>query len=139
MTPDQLFSLAGALVLPQWLLFAIAPRWRWSQWLARHPVIPILLSLLYLALVISHFREAKGDFKSLDGVASLFQNRYALLAGWVHYLAFDLLIGGWETLQSVERNIPQWLLIPCLLLTFMLGPIGFLLFFAIRSRYPCPQ
>jgi len=30
-------------------------------------------------------------------VAQLFENRWLLLAGWVHYLAFDLFIGAWET------------------------------------------
>jgi hypothetical protein len=138
MSPDQLFSLASILVVPQWLLLAVAPRWRWTQRLARAAIFPLALSALYLVLIVLHFRDGQGSFNSLDGVAALFQNRYALLAGWIHYLAFDLLVGSWETLQAVRRGIPQWLLVPCLLLTFMLGPIGFLAFFALRTRYPDP-
>ena len=56
-----------------------------------------------------------------------------LLAGWIHYLAFDLFIGGWETRDAVRNGIPHLLVIPCLLLTFMLGPIGLLAYFALRS------
>jgi hypothetical protein len=54
------------------------------------------------------------------------------LAGWIHYLAFDLLVGIWEVRDSHERGVPHWLVIPCLFFTFMLGPIGFLLYCAVR-------
>ena len=72
-------------------------------------------------------------FSSLDGVASLFANRWLLLAGWTHYLAFDLLVGVWEVHDSRDRRIPHLLVIPCLALTFMFGPAGWLLYQLIRK------
>jgi hypothetical protein len=52
----------------------------------------------------------------------------------MHYLAFDLLIGVWQTGRAVQRGIARWILIPCLLLTFMFGPVGWLLF-VIADRF----
>jgi hypothetical protein len=77
--------------------------------------------------------RASGNFSTLAGVSALFANPWLLLAGWLHYLAFDLLIGTWEARDSVARGVPRWLLIPCLFLTLMFGPMGWLLYMAIRT------
>lgn len=73
------------------------------------------------------------DFGSLSTVMTLFTEENALLAGWVHYLAFDLLVGMWILNQNKALGIHQLLIGPCLFLTFMFGPIGFLLFMTIRT------
>jgi hypothetical protein len=82
--------------------------------------------------VTTTFPGAEGSFSTLAGVAMLFSNPWILLAGWVHYLAFDLLIGTWEARDARERRVPHWLLIPCLFLTFMFGPVGWLLYMGVR-------
>jgi hypothetical protein len=76
-------------------------------------------------------RGAEGGFSTLSGVASLFANPWLLLAGWVHYLAFDLLVGTWEARDARERGLPHLLLVPCLVLTFLLGPAGWLLYMTV--------
>jgi hypothetical protein len=55
------------------------------------------------------------------------------MLGWTHYLAFDLFIGSWEIEDAGKRGIPHWLMVPILLLTFMLGPIGLLTYFIVRT------
>jgi hypothetical protein len=65
-------------------------------------------------------------------VAALFENHWLLLAGWVHYLAFDLFIGSWEVRDAAKNGIAHWMVIPCLVLTFLFGPIGLLLYFLLR-------
>jgi hypothetical protein len=69
-------------------------------------------------------------------VRTLFENPWGLLAGWTHYLAFDLFIGGWEVRDAQRRGIPHLLVVPALVLTFLLGPGGLLLYLAIRSFVP---
>ena len=73
------------------------------------------------------------DFGSLASVMALFTEENAVLAGWVHYLAFDLLIGMWMIKQNEKIGIHQILMAPCLFATFMLGPVGFLLFMSMRT------
>jgi hypothetical protein len=120
------------LVLPGWLLLVLAPRWKWSARIIAGALIPLLLALIYLYLVVAHFGESEGGFGTLAEVTKLFQNPYALLAGWIHYLAFDLFIGSWEVRDAQRLGIHHLLVVPCLALTFLLGPIGLLLYFALR-------
>jgi ABA DEFICIENT 4-like len=66
-------------------------------------------------------------------VRLLFQDDYLLLAGWIHYLAFDLFIGGWEARDAKRLGLPHLLLVPCLVLTFLFGPVGLLAYFTLRA------
>jgi hypothetical protein len=70
---------------------------------------------------------------SLDGVVALFQSRGMVVAGWLHYLAFDLFVGIWITLDARVHNFRHWWIVPSLLLTFMLGPAGLLTYYLLRS------
>jgi hypothetical protein len=129
---EQLFSMAGLLAMAGWLLLVILPRHSIVQ-LVAGVVIPLVLSVGYLMLIVLHFRGAEGGFGSLADVAALFQKPELLLAGWIHYLAFDLFIGAWETRDAQRSGLPHLVVIPCLVMTFMLGPIGLLFYFAIRT------
>jgi hypothetical protein len=133
MTPELLFSITNSIAPVGWLLLIIAPRWRWTKLIVVSGLLSLLLAFVYLTLIAMYFNESDGNFNSLQGVMKLFDHPYVVVAGWIHYLAFDLFIGGWELNDSQKNNIPHALLIPCLLLTFLFGPIGLLLYFAIRS------
>jgi len=124
--------MAGFLAMAGWILLLILPRHRIAQRVAGITV-PLILSVGYLILNARHFRGAEGGFGSLADVAMLFQKRELLLAGWIHYLAFDLFIGAWETRDAQRNGLPHLVVIPCLVMTFLLGPIGLLFYFAIRT------
>ena len=115
-----------------WLLLILFPRHRIAL-LVAGVGIPLTISVLYLVLIALYFPSSKGGFGSLADVNALFSNQALLLAGWVHYLAFDLFIGAWEMRDAQTHHVPHLLLIPCLILTFMLGPIGLLTYFALRT------
>ena len=132
MNVEQIFSMAGILAMLGWLLLVILPRQPIAQRIAGI-VLPLVLSAVYLVLIAQHFQGAEGGFGSLADVAALFKKPELLLAGWIHYLAFDLFIGAWEIRDSHRHGIPHLVMIPCLLMTFMLGPIGLLFYFAIRT------
>jgi hypothetical protein len=121
------------LVLPGWLLLVFLPRWKWGARLVCPVVIPLLLALVYLWLVATTFGRTPGGFGSLAEVSLLFQNPRALLAGWIHYLAFDLFIGSWEVRDAQRTGVHHLLVVPCLVLTFLFGPVGLLLYFALRA------
>jgi hypothetical protein len=133
MSPEQIFSLCGMLVLPGWLLLVILPRWKWTARLVCPVVIPLVLACVYLWLVATTFGRTPGGFGSLAEVSQLFQNSRALLAGWIHYLAFDLFIGSWEVRDAQRVGVHHLLVVPCLVLTFIFGPVGLLLYFILRA------
>jgi hypothetical protein len=90
--------------------------------------MPTTIGVVYTFMIIGHWHEQTGGFGSLGQVRDLFQNPWLLPAGWVHYLAFDLLVGAWECADAEQRQIRHFLVISFLLLTFLIGPIGFLLY-----------
>ncbi|MGO4333453.1 ABA4-like family protein [Labrys sp. KB_33_2] len=132
-TLDNVFSWAGILALCGWIVLALSPlRPALAQAIAGR-IIPIALGLAYAALLLRFWGEAAGGFGSLSDVAALFGHRGLLLAGWLHYLAFDLLIGAWEVREAKRAGVPQLAVLPCLALTFLFGPVGFLTFLALRN------
>ncbi len=80
----------------------------------------------------TRFPGSEGGFGSLEEVALFFEDPYLLVAGWVHYLAFDLFIGAWEVRDARRLGLHHLIIIPCLLLTFLAGPTGLLLYFILR-------
>lgn len=128
---EHLFSAAGMVVLPCWILIAVAPGWKWSQRLATF-VAPLLIASVYIWLLLGHATPRGGGFGSLAQVAVLFSSPYALLAGWIHYLAFDLFTGAWEARDAARLGISGWVVWPCLVFTFLFGPAGLALYLLLR-------
>jgi hypothetical protein len=135
MTINELFQNLGPPVLVGWLLLLVAPRWTWTSRLILSGAWSLALSLVYLVLIARYMPGSNGGFGSLQEIRTLFSSDALLLAGWIHYLAFDLLIGAIEVRQANALGISQWLMIPVLLLTFLLGPIGLLAFFLLKSLH----
>lgn len=129
---DLLFSTANLLALSGWVVLALSPlspRWsdRISGW-----AIPLILSVGYTALILAFWSRATGGFDTLPNVMALFDQPQIALAGWVHYLAFDLFVGAWIARTARTERIAHLIVLPCLALTFLFGPAGFLTFSALR-------
>jgi hypothetical protein len=130
---ERLFSIASGLALPGWLLLMVVPSRRWTTELIVPFVIPLVLALMYLYLMATGLGQVQGDFQSLAGVRGLFTSDRLLLAGWIHYLAFDLFIGAWEVRDARRIGVPHLVVVPCLFFTFLAGPVGLALYFAMRA------
>lgn len=129
----QVFSVASSAAMLGWLVLILAPR--------RPVVIQALrlgligaLSLTYAVLIFVYFfRVEGGGFGSIEEVRALFMSDPVLVAGWIHYLAFDLFTGSWIAVEADKRGYNRLLQAPMLIATFMLGPIGLLLFYLTRA------
>jgi hypothetical protein len=132
MSAEALFSAANTLAIAGWLALLVAPRARLVNWTVSGLALPALLAALYVLLLALHAPGAEGGFGSLAGVAALFRNEGVLLAGWVHYLAFDLFLGAWMCRRGTAEGMNPWLTRLCLPPTFLAGPLGLLLFLALR-------
>lgn len=132
MTPDQVFQFCNTLSMFTWILLIVVPGWKWTSRL----VIGISVTLLaifytfYISQALTF--EDFGKFGSLEGLMSLFSDPIAVLAGWIHYLAFDLMVGWFIVFDAERKRIRHILIVPCLLLSFMMGPVGLLLYLTIR-------
>lgn len=132
MSPAQAFQFANNFVLPGWLLLIFLPKWRWTDKIITGIIVTIL-ALFYIYYIAQSFKPSTiKSFGSLEGVMQLFTNETAVLAGWIHYLAFDLMTGLFEIKNAQKYGINHLLIIPCLFFTFMFGPVGLILYFLIR-------
>ncbi|WP_372622897.1 ABA4-like family protein [Falsiroseomonas sp.] len=132
MPAETLFSVANLLAIVGWLALLVAPRARLANRTIAGLAIPALLAALYAVLLAIHAPGAEGGFGSLAEVAALFRTEGVLLAGWIHYLAFDLFIGAWICRRGAAEGMNPWLVRLCLPPTFLAGPIGLLLFLTLR-------
>ena len=132
MQAAEWFRIANTFVLPGWILLLAAPRWRWTQTITSR-ILPSVLGIGYVWILVSHWAESEGGFSTLAGVKQLFSNDWLLVGGWIHYLAFDLFVGSWESRDSLDRKIPLFLVAPCLFLTFLFGPAGLLCYLMLRK------
>ncbi|MGE5953684.1 MAG: ABA4-like family protein [Qipengyuania vulgaris] len=139
---DTAFSLANLLALVMWAALILLPRW------------PALLSaILYLGIgllclayalgligIVTGMLDAGGgqgpgmDFGSIEGVRSIFASDGGVTVGWIHYLAFDLFVGLWIARDADAKGFSRLVQAPILLATFMAGPLGLLVWLAIRER-----
>lgn len=136
---ETVFSIGGSLAMASWVALVFLRRWYIRVIPLVQLIAPVLLSIAYSVLIVMGLSESDGGYGSLAEVRELFTSDAALLAGWLHYLAFDLLVGTWEAKEAHRLNMPHWLLVPCLFLTFMFGPVGWLLFVIVRTRYNAAQ
>ena len=132
MNYELIFSITNSLALFSWIWLAIFP----FKPMTNKILIGVSVSLLALAYSILVFQTLQPSdfqkFQTLEGVVNLFSMPGAVLVGWIHYLAFDLMVGLFIANNAAKHGIGHLLIIPCFLFTFMLGPVGLLLYLIIR-------
>eukprot|EP01029_Cantina_marsupialis_P028473 TRINITY_DN776210_c0_g1_i1.p1 TRINITY_DN776210_c0_g1~~TRINITY_DN776210_c0_g1_i1.p1 ORF type:complete len:148 (-),score=14.49 TRINITY_DN776210_c0_g1_i1:200-643(-) len=126
------------LVIPAWICIICLPHWRLTRFVTMAP--PFLLSSLYCIVMIPEIYK-KGIWYFVDliqtkeGVSELFTNNQIALGGWIHYAIFGQLVGRWILFDAKAQGVPHWLVIPSLLLTLALGPVGWLSYVLIRGFF----
>jgi cbb3-type cytochrome oxidase subunit 1 len=133
MAPATIFQLCSTFVLIGWILLIFAPNRKMTQNIVLNGVV-LVLSFAYLLILIPTLSKFSSDsFSSLENVKALFQDDMAVALGWVHYLAFDLFVGAYIISKGKEIGMARWQYTLCLPFTFMLGPIGYLLFTILKQ------
>ena len=135
------FVAANLLALVMWAALILLPRWP-----------ALLAAVLYLGIGLLCLAYALGlvgiltgaldpvgggggaDFSTIEGVRSIFASDGGVTIGWIHYLAFDLFVGLWIARDADAKGFSRLLQAPILLATFLAGPLGLLVWLAIRER-----
>jgi hypothetical protein len=131
---ETAFALLNASVLPWWGAWLLVPRAGISRALASHAAIFVLLAGLYATLIVT--AVASGDLSldvgDFDGLRAGLSTPTGFLAGWVHFLCFDLFIGAWIVRESARLDLEPR---AYLLFALMLGPIGLGAFLLRRALH----
>jgi hypothetical protein len=128
----MLFSLVNTLALISWIVLIAGIRrdlvYR-GFWIVLVPV----LGCIYGGLILSFFTISGGGYGTLNEVKMLLSNDAVLLSGWVHYLLFDFFVGMYIAKCCDEDRVPFLVQTILLVLTFMFGPLGLLLYVCMRG------
>lgn len=132
MTLEQIYSACSLIAIAGWICLLVSPLAR-PRLILSARLCALALCVTYLTQMFTITEPTGGDFTTLAGVTRLFSAPGNVMLGWTHYLAFDLFIGSWEIEDAGREGLPHWAMVPILFLTFMLGPIGLLVYFIVRS------
>ena len=134
MSAESFFLMLNIIAGIGWLaLLILSPFWKFTDKFVIGIII-VLLAILYSFFNFGHIAEAGGpaSFMTFEGVLKVFSNPWLINAGWAHIMAFDLLAGVWIKNNAAKNGISYWIVIPVLLVTIMLAPLGFLIYQLIR-------
>lgn len=136
MSPEIIFKILNLSVVPAWALLVFLPRASLTRTIVHSGLYPLLLGAFYISVfayaLATGTMNGEGNFTSASGVSAIFQSPIGVLIGWSHYLVFDLFVGAWIARDSLRRGVPHLAAVPCMLLTFVFGPIGLFSYLLLR-------
>ncbi|MEQ1752826.1 MAG: ABA4-like family protein [Micropepsaceae bacterium] len=138
LTPATMYLVLNYGVLPFWALLIVLPHARLTEVLVHSALMPLVLGVTYAWLLANAIAGPTAlpegaSFATLDGLVKTFSSETVLVAGWAHYLVFDLFIGAWQARDAQRVGLHHLALAPCLVITLLVGPIGLLLYLMVRG------
>jgi TonB family protein len=134
MVTDTLFQICTLVAIALWLLLICAPRWRWTQRIVQSAIPFALLSLVYIWAQATDGEPPQGaGFTSLESITLLFSSERAMLAVWIHFIVVDLFVGAWMVRDARRNGIRHLWIVPSLIATFAVAPIGLASYLVIRA------
>lgn len=142
---DSIFGFTNIVALVAWALLLLGPRGPNTMAMILYLGVG-LLCLTYLALIVGFHLDWLDPNRLLGtpppnfldynvaGLRNLFMSDGGLVLGWTHYLAFDLFVGQWVAKDADHKGFSRIVQVPFLLLIFMVGPVGFLVWLIVRDR-----
>lgn len=130
---DALYGLTGMLIIVCWALLILHPD-RSSRWITVPKyAVPTLFGLIYAGIMMAGFFDSGGGYGSIAAVRALFAHDDILLAGWLHYLAYDFFIGVWIAERADRIGLSRQIQALILVVAFMFPPMGLVLFLTTRA------
>ena len=128
-------------IFPFWLMLIIIPNSKFTQIFVNSIVLPLILSAAYVYLIYQTILldESLLDvfklYLSLDNLYTVFATETFLLVFWIHFVALSLFLGSWVSRDAIRYNMPRRLVFVPLVLIYLTGPVGLVLYWMIRIFY----
>lgn len=145
MSWEWLFGFTNAIAVIGWAMLLFLPRGAKVQALVLYLGVG-LLCFAYLAMIVGMHagwidaaRPAGAPPPNIleyniAGLQNLFVSKGGLVIGWTHYLALDLFAGLWIAKDADNKGFSRLVQAPVLLLTFAAGPVGLVIWLAVREK-----
>lgn len=143
---QTLFEVTNAIALIGWALLILLPRREFVTFAVLYGAIGLLCAT-YVVLLVALLgnlvdpatvpgRDPQPAFDySVEGLLAMFNSHGAIVVGWTHYLALDLLAGLWIARDADRRGAGRLVQVPFLLATFLAGPAGVFGWLVARALY----
>lgn len=134
--PETFFQATNTLALLAWIVLVLLPGKRLVSGVLCAVVVPGVLALAYACVIawkLATDGPPPGDVMTLAGLREVFGDDWVFAAAWTHYLVFDMVVGAWIARDSVGLGMPWLLRTVSLALTFLAGPVGFLVHVVARG------
>jgi len=134
-TADSFFQATNTVALLAWIALVLLPARRFVSHVLAAILVPAALAVGYAAVIVWKMTQdgpPPADMMTLGGLKSMFADDWVFAAAWTHYLVFDMVVGAWIARDAVRLGIPWPLRTLALVLTFLLGPVGFLVHLLTR-------
>ena len=141
LTFENIYLWTNFGVLPFWLMLIIIPNSKVTQILINSIILPLILSVAYVYVFYQAIlldEPLFGIFKlylSLDDLYTVFATENFLLIFWIHFLALNLFLGSWVSRDAVKYNMTRGLVFVPLVLIYLTGPLGLVLYWIFRIFY----
>ncbi len=134
--PETFFNATNTVALVAWIALVAFPGRKFVSGVLCAIVVPSLLAAAYAGVIgwkLATLGPPPGDVMTLAGLRNLFRDDWVFAAAWTHYLVFDMVVGAWIARDSIRLGIPWSLRTLALVLTFLAGPVGYLVHVIARG------
>ena len=141
LTFENIYLWANFGVLPFWLLLIIIPNSKITQFFVNSIILPLILGAAYVyviyqaVLLDESILDLSKLYLSLDNLYTIFATENFLLAFWIHFLVLNLFLGSWVSRDAIKYSLPRKLVTIPLILIYLTGPFGLVLYWLFRVFY----
>ena len=141
LTFENIYLWTNFGVLPFWLMLIFIPSFKITKIFTNSVILPLILACTYIFIIYQTILLDEPIFDvfkiylSLDNLYTLFATESFLLVFWLHFLALNLFLGSWVSIDGVKYNMPRSLVFFPLILIYFAGPTGLVLYWIIRVFY----
>ena len=140
-TLENIYLWSNFGILPFWLILLVIPNSKVTQFFLNSIIIPLIITCAYSYIVYQSFLLENSlidlfkIYLSIENLYTAFATESFLLIFWLHFLALNIFLGSWISLDGVKYNIPRGVVALPLILVYLTGPLGLVLYWLIRVFY----
>ena len=140
-TIETLYMWINLGVLPFWFILIVFPQSHLSRIFVTSIFPFLILSGVYIFILYKSYLigyDFDGNFSlylGLSELSRLFEDHLYIMIFWTHFIAINLFIGGWIVKDSQKFAINKVLMAVPLIVTYLIGPLGLILYWIIRIFY----
>tara|TARA_B100001123_G_C15214575_1_gene988654 strand:- start:321 stop:794 length:474 start_codon:yes stop_codon:yes gene_type:complete len=141
LTFENIYLWTNFGVLPFWFLLIMAPNSKITQIFVNSIILPLILGTAYVYVLYQAVMLDENLFQtfklylSFDNLYTIFATESFLLAFWLHFIALNLFLGTWVSRNGAKYNMPKSVVALPLILIYLFGPAGLVIFWMIRIFY----